>query len=128
MYTMTAADDALKDSNPKGMTSLKTYWDFNPLKAGHDMFEQMVGRSNVSWYKLGAEIMFIMLDSKNNESLYLHLPVKNTNAHNKISNPSLVNHGFNKQYRTTNQIYMWTVPIKTIKQWRYANSLRNSYL
>lgn len=96
--------------------------------SGHDMYEQMVGRASVSWYKVGSDMMFMLLDSKNNESLYLHLPVRNTGVNDKNNNPSLINHGFNRQYRTTNQIYMWTVPIKTLQHWCSASSLVNSHL
>jgi hypothetical protein len=32
------------------------------------MWEQMWGRSNVSWYKLGDKTLFLMIDSKSMES------------------------------------------------------------
>ena len=70
----------------------------------------------------------LSLSAKSNQSLFLHLPVPNTGTKDKISDPSLINHPLNRQYRTTKQMYMWTVPIKTLRQWRFVNSLRNSYL
>lgn len=40
-----------------------TYLNANPL-AANDIWEQMWGRSNVSWYKLGDKTLFMMKDSK----------------------------------------------------------------
>ena len=49
----------------------------NPLTAGLDMWEQMIGEANISWYDLGNKVLFMMVDSKSNISLFYHLPFIN---------------------------------------------------
>lgn len=62
---------SLNSQASKGMFSM-TYLNANPL-AANDMWEQMWGRSNVSWYKLGDKTLFMMNDSKSMTSFAYRL-------------------------------------------------------
>ena len=86
----------------------------NPLTAGLDMWEQMIGEANISWYDLGNKVLFMMVDSKSNISLFYHLPFIN----NKEGGES----GFG--YGNTYQTYMWTESKSSINKnndlyWEY---------
>lgn len=61
-YTGPAREDMLSSPNKKGSFNMD-YGNANPLVA-NDMWEQMWGRSTVSWYKLGDKTLFMMTDSK----------------------------------------------------------------
>jgi len=49
----------------------------NPLSAGFDPWEQMIGEANISWYNLGNDVLFMLVDSKSNTSLYYHIQYEN---------------------------------------------------
>ncbi len=72
-YSSPARATSLTSPDKKGMVTMN-YGNANPLVA-QDMWEQMWGRSNVSWYKLGDKTMFMMTDSKSMTSFaYRALP------------------------------------------------------
>lgn len=68
-YTGPAREDMLSSTLSKNVIKMD-YGNANPLVA-NDMWEQMWGRSNVSWYKLGDKTLFFMNDSKSATSLFL---------------------------------------------------------
>ena len=47
------------------------------------MWEQMIGEANISWYDLGNKVLFMMVDSKSNISLFYHLPFINNKERGK---------------------------------------------
>ena len=59
-----------KSKNTMTITTLYA----NPLSAGFDPWEQMIGEANISWYNLGNDVLFMLVDSKSNTSLYYHIP------------------------------------------------------
>ncbi|MBL1223234.1 hypothetical protein JET18_20490 [Chryseobacterium sp. L7] len=82
------------------------YLQANPITANFDMYEQMWGRSNVSWYKLGDETLFLMTDSKSQESLFYRLPVNNfERTDGKVNS-----------YDNTYQTYIWTESKSEVQQ------------
>lgn len=56
-YSSLARQDVLNSKEPKGSVKMN-YLQANPITANFDMYEQMWGRSVISWYKLGDEILF----------------------------------------------------------------------
>jgi hypothetical protein len=70
------------------------YFDSNPFVA-RDMWEQMWGRTNLSWYKLGDKTLFLMTDSKSMTSFAYRLL------------PSWERSTF-KLHGNTYQTYLWT--------------------
>jgi len=72
-YGGKARRQMLGSERPSGKTRLG-YSEANPLSAGSDMWEQMLGRTGISWYKLGDNVLYLMHDSKSQQSLYYHLP------------------------------------------------------
>ena len=60
-----------KSKNSVAITTLSA----NPLSAGPDLWEQMIGEANLSWYDLGDKVLFLLIDSKSNTSLFYHFPV-----------------------------------------------------
>jgi hypothetical protein len=63
----------LNSKNSKGLVKMD-YLNANPFVA-KDMWEQMWGRSNAPWYKLGDKTLFLMTDSKSMTSFsYRALP------------------------------------------------------
>jgi len=77
----------------------------NPLSAGFDPWEQMIGEANISWYNLGNDVLFMLVDSKSNTSLYYHIPFIN----NKKRGQDGFGHG------NTYQTYIWLETKKDIK-------------
>jgi hypothetical protein len=65
-FASRARKASLNSKELKGIVVMN-YFNINPLNA-NDMWEQMWGRSNVSWYKLGDKTLFLMIDSKSMES------------------------------------------------------------
>lgn len=91
---------ALRDSYIEGKpkSSVTIWYDkINPVTAGLDMWEQMIGRANLSWYDLGDRFMYIIQDTKSNESLFYRLTKRNRTRHES---------GFG--FGTTKQTYIWT--------------------
>jgi hypothetical protein len=70
-YSSPARSAAEVSKEKKGMITM-TYKTANPFMA-RDLWEQMWGRSNVSWYKLGDKVMFVMADSKSAKSFFYRL-------------------------------------------------------
>ncbi|BAP33171.1 wall-associated protein [Chryseobacterium sp. StRB126] len=56
-YSSLARQKALNSKNSKGVVKMD-YLQANPITANFDFYEQMWGRSNVSWFKLGDETFF----------------------------------------------------------------------
>ena len=53
------------------------YYVIDNIRSGNNMQIQMMGTYNVSFYKLGNNVLNIIQDSKSRESFYLHLPLHN---------------------------------------------------
>ncbi|MBS1759018.1 MAG: hypothetical protein JST23_02755, partial [Bacteroidetes bacterium] len=66
-YSGKARRSLLESSSSFGLEKF-SYAEANPLFA-KDMWEQMWGRTNISWYKLGDKVLYLMADSKSWESL-----------------------------------------------------------
>ncbi|WP_228407004.1 RHS repeat domain-containing protein [Chryseobacterium sp. MYb7] len=96
-YSSLARKDAMNSKELKGVVKMD-YLQANPITANFDGYEQMWGRSNVSWYKLGDETLFLMTDSKSQESLFYRLPVNNFER----------TEGKLKSFGNTYQTYIWT--------------------
>ena len=113
VYGLAARSDVLKSNKSKNLVVVTSLY-ANPLTAGLDMWEQTIGEANISWYDLGNKVLFMMVDSKSNISLFYHLPF----IHNKERGES----GFG--YGNTYQTYMWTESKSSIKKnndlyWEY---------
>ena len=66
-YSSLAREKSLTSRDNKGLIKMD-YGNANPFVA-KDMWEQMFGRTNVSWYKLGDKTLFMMHDTKSFTSL-----------------------------------------------------------
>ena len=91
-----------KSTNTMTITTLYA----NPLSAGFDPWEQMIGEANISWYNLGNDVLFMLVDFKPNTSLYYHIPFIN----NKKRGQDGFGHG------NTYQTYIWLETKKDIIQ------------
>jgi len=67
-YSQPAREMSLGSNKSKDVFRMD-YGNANPIVA-KDLWEQMWGRSNVSWYKLGDKTLFMMNDSKSATSLF----------------------------------------------------------
>ncbi|MBS1656119.1 MAG: hypothetical protein JSU05_14800, partial [Bacteroidetes bacterium] len=92
-YSTLARKASLTSINSKGLVKMD-YGNANPFVA-QDMWEQMIGRSDVSWYKLGDKTLFLMTDSKSRQSLYYRRNVQNWERSEHL------------QYGNTYQTYIW---------------------
>ena len=93
-YSSTARVAVLTSGKPKDLIEFR-YTDTNPYSAGIDMWEQFLGRVNLSYYKLGNKVLYLMRDSKSATSLsYRVLPSWDRST--------------SKPYGTTYQTYIWT--------------------
>ena len=113
VYGLAARSDVLKSNKIKNSVKVTTLY-ANPLTAGFDVWEQMIGEANISWYDLGNKVLFMMIDSKSNTSLFYHLPF--------IKNKERGESGFG--YGNTYQTYMWTESKSSIQKsidlyWEY---------
>ncbi|WP_223601697.1 DUF6443 domain-containing protein [Chryseobacterium sp. GVT01B] len=115
-YSSLARQASLNSQDPKGFVEM-TYLQANPLKANFDWYEQMWGRSTVSWYKLGDETLFLMLDSKSQESLFYRLPVNNFER----------TEGKLKSFGNTYQTYMWTESNSEVQKKVINPTLKNVF-
>ena len=66
----------------------------------------MIGEANISWYNLGNDVLFMLVDSKSNTSLYYPIPFIN----NKKRGKDGFGHG------NTYQTYIWLETKKDIKK------------
>jgi len=97
-----ARRELVNSSDPKGSTEF-SYSEINPLTAGFDMWEQMLGRTNVSWYKLGDDqVLFMMNDSKSMTSATYR------------QDPSY-ERSVRKAGGNTRQTYIWTASMSEVK-------------
>ncbi|WP_454047298.1 DUF6443 domain-containing protein [Chryseobacterium sp. Marseille-Q8038] len=103
-YSSLARKDVLNSKNSRGRVKMN-YGGANPIAAGLDGWEQMWGRSNISWYKLGNTTLFLMTDSKSDESLYYRV----ANSHERGEGYGSYPHG------NTYQTYIWTETTSEIK-------------
>ena len=99
-YASKARESLLESSSPRGLTKFD-YAETNPVFA-EDMWEQMWGRTNVSWYKLGEKVLYLMADSKSMESFFY----RNAKSHERSQQ---------KEYGNTYQTYIWTESMNEIK-------------
>ena len=103
-YSSLARSDILKgNSKNKNMVPIYTS-NANPLTARADMWEQMIGEANISWYDLGDRVLYLLIDSKSNSSLFLHIP----------NNRERGEPGFG--YGNTYQAYMWIETKKDVEE------------
>lgn len=106
-YSSLARQDAESSESSRGIINMN-YLNANPIEAGTDGYEQMWGRSNVSWYKLGNVTLFLMADSKSQESfLYRATGVLNSvgiGVNNFERSSNFKYNGFGNTYQT----YIWT--------------------
>ena len=115
-YSSLARQDALNSKNSKGVVKMD-YSHANPLTANFDGYEQMWGRSNVSWYKLGDETLFLMTDSKSQESLFYRLPVNNfERTEGKVNS-----------FGNTYQTYIWTEGNSEVQKKAINPTLKNVF-
>ncbi|UKB86357.1 hypothetical protein LF887_04190 [Chryseobacterium sp. MEBOG06] len=115
-YSSLARQASLNSEDPKGFIEM-TYLQANPLRANFDGYEQMWGRSTVSWYKLGGETLFLMLDSKSQESLFYRLPVNNfERTEGKVNS-----------FGNTYQTYMWTESNSEVQKKVVNPTLKNVF-
>jgi len=105
IYGLAARSDVLRSNKSKNTMAITTLY-ANPLSAGFDPWEQMIGEANISWYNLGNDVLFMLVDSKSNTSLYYHIPFIN----NKKRGQDGFGHG------NTYQTYIWLETKKDIKQ------------
>ena len=96
----------------KGMVG-SAYFFHNPFSAGFDMWEQMMGRVNLSWYELGDCVLFMINDSKSNKSLFYRFP--GVNNHERLNGTN----GFGD----TKQTYIWIESKSEIKTKDYLQSI-----
>lgn len=106
-YSSLARQDALNSENSKGVIKMD-YLHANPLRANLDMYEQMWGRSNMSWYKLGDETLFLMTDSKSQQSLFYRIP----SIDNFERSSNFKFNGLGNTYQT----YIWTESNSEVQQ------------
>jgi len=99
-YSSGVRQAALNASNEKGLIKL-SYADANPVVA-RDMWEQMWGRTNVSWYKVGDKILYLMADSKSWESLTYRAGASWERSEEK-------------EFGNTYQTYIWTETMSEVK-------------
>nr|WP_246008705.1 RHS repeat-associated core domain-containing protein [Chryseobacterium lactis] len=115
-YSSLARQDVLNSKNSKGVVKMN-YLQANPITANFDMYEQMWGRSNVSWYKLADETLFLMTDSKSQESLFYRLPVNNfERTDGKVNS-----------FGNTYQNYIWTESNSEVQQKAVNPTLKNVF-
>src|SRR5699024_3359496 len=95
--------NAVLSSNKSSEFLTFDYSETNPLTAGFDGWEQFLGRTNLSYYKLGDKTLFLMHDSKSFESLSYRLGGSWDRSTFKLNG-------------TTTQTYIWTESMNEIKQ------------
>jgi RHS repeat-associated protein len=106
-----AREAVVEDGKSKGKVSFD-YTEANPLTAGSDGWEQFLGRTNVSYYKLGNDkVLFMINDSKSFQSLALRIPLS-WDRENGLDN-----------FSNTYQTYIWTETMNEVK----TKNTRNNY-
>jgi hypothetical protein len=102
-YASKARTAVLSEGLNKGRVSYD-YEEVNPMTAGFDMWEQFLGRANISYYKLGDDkVLFMINDSKSMTSLaYRLLPSWERSVYHLNGN--------------TYQTYMWTESMSEVMQ------------
>ena len=115
-YSSLARKDVLNSKEAKGFVKMN-YLQANPITANFDMYEQMWGRSVISWYKLGDETLFLMTDSKSQESLFYRLPVNNfERTDGKVNS-----------FGNTYQTYIWTESNSEVQKKVINPTLKNVF-
>ncbi|MCB0716092.1 MAG: hypothetical protein KDC06_08775 [Chitinophagaceae bacterium] len=102
-YGGKARADVLQNSHLSKHKVSMTYAEANPFYA-RDMWEQMWGRTSISWYRLGNKVLFLMTDTKSFTSLSYRL------------GPSWRRGSLSMPMGNTNQTYMWTETMPEIQQ------------
>lgn len=92
----------LNDGESKGRVNFD-YGDINPLTAGSDGWEQFIGRANLSYYKLGDKVLYMMNDSKSMKSFMYRM------------SPSWDRSDF-RLNGNTHQTYIWTETMGEVQQ------------
>ncbi|WP_307524271.1 hypothetical protein [Pedobacter sp. W3I1] len=76
------------------------------FKVGKNMTAQMLGKAHVSFYPVGDQLIFVVVDSKSKTSWSL-----NPFSKGESNNVPRVN-GKGGPESTTHQIYIWNLPIR----------------
>ncbi|MBS1645433.1 MAG: hypothetical protein JST36_10380 [Bacteroidetes bacterium] len=105
LYTKGARQRILGSEDLSGRADVDTYGKFNPLIA-NDMWEQMIGRAGVQWFKLGDKALFMVNDRKSLSSFVYHIIPESWNFE-RSTRPS---YGAN-----TYQTYIWTESMTEVK-------------
>jgi len=93
------------------------YTEVNPVSAGTDGWEQFIGRANLSYYKLGNKVLFMMNDSKSMTSFaYRAWP---------LSNQERNEHSWGPYNANTYQTYIWT---ETMTEIQSKNAMIQDYI
>lgn len=110
-YASKARSEVLSSNEPKGGVKFD-YGETNPVTAGFDGWEQFLGRSTISYYKLGDKVLFLMTDSKTWESASYRVGDSWDRSQNSAGG-------------TTRQTYIWT---ETMGEVRKKNHDRNNWI
>ena len=102
IYASKARDKVLTENLLKNNVTFN-YFEVNPLTAGLDGWEQFLGRVNLSYYKLGDKVLFLMHDSKSFTSLSYRLGSSWDRSTFRLDG-------------TTYQTYIWTESMNEIRQ------------
>ena len=94
---------AVLSSNKTSELLTFDYSETNPITAGFDGWEQFLGRVNLSYYKLGDKVLFLMHDSKSFTSLSYRVGGSWDRSRFRLNG-------------TTYQTYIWTESMSEIRQ------------
>jgi len=111
VYAGKARASVLSEGQSKGSVKFG-YGDINPLTAGFDGWEQFIGRANLSYYKLGDKVLYLMNDSKSMTSFMYRM------------SPSWERSDF-RLNGNTYQTYIWTETMQEVQQ---KNQIRVDYI
>jgi RHS repeat-associated protein len=118
-YASKGREEVMTSGDSKGQVSFD-YTEVNPFTASTDGWEQFLGRANLSYYKLGDKVLFMVNDSKSLTSLsYRILGDHERNIFSVAGN--------------TYQTYIWTESMYEVKSkyiksnYKHVNSLKDVY-
>ncbi|MBX2949206.1 MAG: RHS repeat-associated core domain-containing protein [Crocinitomicaceae bacterium] len=113
VFSSKARAAVLSEGKNKGTVDYN-YSDINPATAGTDGWQQFLGRANMSYYKLGDKVLFMVNDSKTMTSFaYRMWPFGNHERGNTF---------WGNSGATTHQTYIWTETMTEINQ---KNTIKN---
>lgn len=112
VFTSKIRKEFLNTNDSKGLVKYD-YGEVNPGSAGLDGWAQFLGRTNISYYKIGNKVLFFLTDSKSATSFSYRL------------SPSWERQEY-RQYGNTYQTYIWTESILNVihKNSIYINNIQ----